>query len=176
MMGGRNLFYKSRKKKQLNDVVLLDPQMRLKQRWQIKNQRLKKLLSIQKKWWDVLCTKTLSRLHVNHFSSTNHSPMKRMQCCVIIFDFIRRYVSISTNRQKLVSIQWDVFVPPTLIVEYLVKILDRCCKKKQFRVNIMWVDQWRRLTFDHSFWIIINFIYLDWIHYFYSLQVELTKK
>ena len=37
MMGGRILFYKSRKKKQLNVVVLLDPQMRLKQRQQTKN-------------------------------------------------------------------------------------------------------------------------------------------
>ena len=37
MMGGRILFYKSRKKKQLNVVVLLDPQMNLKQRQQIKN-------------------------------------------------------------------------------------------------------------------------------------------
>ena len=37
MMGGRILFYKTRKKKQVNVVVLLDPQISLKQRQQMKN-------------------------------------------------------------------------------------------------------------------------------------------
>ena len=46
-MGGRILFYKSRKKKQVNFVVLLDPQVSLKQRQQIKNHELEEFCSEQ---------------------------------------------------------------------------------------------------------------------------------
>ena len=88
MTGGRISFYKSRKKEQLNDVVLLDPQMRLKQRWQIKNHELEDFGSEQTR---VRCASVLliyqSMLKLDKFHCWWQFQWKLLHICLQWFEW-----------------------------------------------------------------------------------------